>query len=171
MIDLDDFWFFLDEVLTAMVRIVEDLGDDLATTRPDIDAVNSPYVTLTHCLGVMEHWGGQVIAGRTSDRDRAAEFAADGSVAALVDRATRARAQLVVDLADFAPHEPPRGPLADDADAELPLGATQGGALVHVYSELAIHRGHMEICRDVLLSGAVPTATERAAAQPDSRYR
>jgi hypothetical protein len=171
MIDLDDFLFFLDEVLDAMVVIMEDLGDDLANTRPDIDAVNSPYVTLTHCLGVMEHWGGQVIAGRPGDRDREAEFTADGSVAALVAHARRARAQLAIDLTAFAPYDPPRGPLADAADTELPLGATQGGALVHLYSELAIHRGHIEICRDIVLSRRVPSATQRPAAQPDSRYR
>jgi hypothetical protein len=29
----------------------------------------------------------------------------------------------------------------------LPLGRTQGGALIHIYSELAQHRGQMEICR------------------------
>ena len=171
MIDLDDLLFFLDEALDAMVGIVEELGDDLANTRPDIDAVNSPYVILTHCLGVMEHWGGQVIAGRRSARDRDAEFAVDGPVAALVARAGRAREQLALDLTDFAADEPPRRPLTDDQDARLPLGATQGGALVHVYSELAIHRGHMEICRDIVVSGRVPSASDRATAQPDSRYR
>jgi hypothetical protein len=45
----------------------------------------------------------------------------------------------------------PRGALREK-DRELPSGRTQGGALVHIYEELAQHRGQMEICRDVLLS-------------------
>jgi len=39
-------------------------------------------------------------------------------------------------------------------DAELPIGRSQGGALVHVYEELQQHRGQMEITRDVLLAAS-----------------
>ena len=34
----------------------------------------------------------------------------------------------------------------------------------------AIHRGHMEICRDILLSRAMVTVTDPAVHQSDSRY-
>jgi len=169
MITTEDFLFFLDEVLDAMVRVVEGLGDELACRRPEIDSINSPYVTLTHCIGVMDYWGGQVIAGRETDRDRDAEFRASGVVADLVAQARDARTQLARDLEEMSPYEAPRG-VVSDGDASLPLGSSQGGALVHVYSELAIHRGHMEICRDLLLSRAVATITDPAVHQSDSRY-
>jgi len=169
MITTEDLLFFLDEVLDAMVRVVETLGDELACRRPEIDSINSPYVTLAHCIGVMDYWGGQVIAGRETDRDRDAEFRASGAVADLVARAQNARTQLARDLEWISPYEAPRG-VVSESDASLPLGSSQGGALVHVYSELAIHRGHMEICRDILLSCTVAMATDLAVHQSDSRY-
>jgi hypothetical protein len=171
MITVEDLLFFLDEALDGMLRVVVELGDDLATRRPAIDPVNSPCVTLSHCLGVMDYWGGQVIAGRESHRDRDAEFRTVGSVSDLVTRTRAARQQLALDLAQIEPGAAPRGALTDESDALLPLGSSQGGALMHLYSELAIHRGHMEICRDILMSSKVPTLAGAATPQPDSRYR
>jgi hypothetical protein len=153
MISTDDFLWFVDEALNGMVAIVETLGDEAANRRPDLPGANSPYAILFHCLGVMEYWGGQVVAGRTIQRDRDAEFRATGSVSDLVARARRARAQLVEDMAGLDPRAAPRRPLApDDPDAGLPIARTQGGALIHVYEELAQHRGQMELTRDVLVS-------------------
>ena len=67
------------------------------------------------------------------------------------------------------PDEAPRG-FVSDGDASLPLGSSQGGALMHLYSEVGIHRGHIEVCRDILLSGVVATVIDAAIPQPDSRY-
>ena len=63
---------YVDRAVEAMADIVGDLGDDLANARPGLPGANSPYAILRHCLGVMEFWGGQVVAGRTVDRDREA---------------------------------------------------------------------------------------------------
>jgi hypothetical protein len=99
----------------------------------------------------MDYWAGHVVAGRTVARDRDAEFRASGPVDELVTRTRRTRQQLESDIADLEPTAPPRGtPHPDDAD--LPVARTQGGALVHVYEELAQHRGQMEGCRDTLLA-------------------
>jgi hypothetical protein len=100
----------------------------------------------------MEYWGGHVVAGRPTHRDRAAEFRASGPVDELVARARAAREQLAADLATFDPSAPPRNPPADEEDAALPLGRTQGGAAFHVFEELAQHRGQMEGSRDILLA-------------------
>jgi len=149
MISIDDFLYYVDDALEAMVRIVSELGDDLANRRPDVPGANSPFAILTHCLGVMEYWGGEVVAGRAIVRDRAAEFRATGRVAELTDRAQRARQQLRADIAALDPFGPPRGS-PHVSDATLPLARTQGGALLHIYEELAQHRGQLEITRDVL---------------------
>ena len=149
MISVDDFLTFVDDALDGMVAIVEELGDELANQQPALPGANSPFALLTHCLGVIEHWGGHVVAGRTVERDRDAEFTASGEVATLVARVDAVRAQLRRDVAAVAPFEPPRGDVAP-FDASLPLGRTQGGALFHIYEELAQHRGQMEITRDVL---------------------
>jgi hypothetical protein len=151
MISADDFLYFVDEALNGMVTIVTELGDELANRRLDLPESNSPYAVLTHCLGVMEWWGGYLIAGRAVRRDRDAEFRASGDVAALVERARQARLQLAADMTTLEAGAPLRGvPLPEDAD--LPLGRTQGGALIHIYEELAQHRGQIEGCRDVLLA-------------------
>jgi hypothetical protein len=97
----------------------------------------------------MEYWGGAIVAGRTIDRHRDAEFRASGAVGELVRRTRRARRQLGADIADLEPLAPPRG-TPEPEDADLPLARTQGGVLVHVYEELAQHRGQMEVTRDVL---------------------
>src|SRR5262245_51250555 len=153
MISADDFLWFVDEALDGMVAIVESLGDDGANRRPDLPGANSAYAILFHCLGVMEYWGGEVVAGRTIERDRDAEFRATGPVSDLVARARRARAQLVEDMAGLDPSAAPRCPLPpDDPDAALPIARTQGGALIHIYEELAQHRGQMELTRDVIRS-------------------
>lgn len=147
MISVEDYLFYVDEALDGMVAIVTELGDELANRRPDVPGANSPYATLTHCLGVMEFWGGHVVAGRDSERDREAEFRASGAVVDLVERVRRARAQLVADMADRDAYAPPLNP---PLDCPEPMTATQGGVLLHVYEELAQHRGQMEVCRDVL---------------------
>jgi uncharacterized damage-inducible protein DinB len=149
MISADDFLSFANEAIDAMVEMVRGLGDDLANQRPDLAGANSPYAILTHCLGVMEFWGGHVVAGRAVERDRPAEFRASGRVADLAERARRAQDQLRFDVARAQPSAPVRGVL-NEADRVRPLGRTQGGALMHVYEELAQHRGQMEITRDIL---------------------
>ncbi|HEX6425894.1 MAG TPA: DinB family protein [Acidimicrobiales bacterium] len=149
MISVDDYLWFVDEALDGMVAIVTELGDDLANTRPDVPGANSPYAILHHCLGVMADWGGHVVAGRTVERDRDAEFRASGPVGELAERARHARRQLADDLAGLEPGAPPRG-ATDPGDAGLPIVRTQGGAVVHIYEELAQHRGQMEVTRDLL---------------------
>lgn len=144
-----DMLWYIDHALDEMVAIVIALGDDLANARPDLPGANSPYVILTHCLGVMEYWGGRMIAGRSIVRDRAAEFVATGATAELARRAVAARDQLEADIAGMdATAPPPAAP--DPDDTELPLGRTQGGVLLHIYEELSQHLGHMEITRDIL---------------------
>jgi hypothetical protein len=170
MIEVDDFLFFVDEALDALREILVELGDEQVNARPDVSSMNSPAALVAHCLGVMEQWGGQVVAGRVIVRDRDAEFGTHARVAELVARLDDARRQLRIDLSHFEPLAPPRGDVAP-ADAALPIGATQGGALVHMYSELAQHRGHLEISRDLLLARWVQIAPSgRAEPQPDSRY-
>ncbi|HZD64741.1 MAG TPA: DinB family protein [Acidimicrobiales bacterium] len=149
MISVEDYLFFVDEALEGMIAIVEELGDSLANRRPDVPGTNTPFVVLTHCLGVMAYWIGGGVAGRVIHRDRAGEFMAAGPVAELIEAARGARARLEEDLRQLAPTSPPRFP-PGEGDAPQPYYRTQGGVLLHVYEELAQHRGQMEGCRDVL---------------------
>lgn len=168
MISLGDFQAFADEALDAMVAMVEELGDERANRRPARHGANTPYAILAHCLGVMEWWGGHVVAGRAASRDRDAEFRSGGPVADLVARARVVRDRFAGDVAGSEPHAPPRGTVGPD-DADRPSGRTQGGALFHVYQELAQHLGQMEGCRDVLTAPwAALVTTDLPAGSPDA---
>jgi hypothetical protein len=152
IISARDFLWFVDQTLTEMVTIVRALGDQMANKRPNLTGANSPYAILTHSLGVMEYWGGCVVAGRSVERDRDAEFRAEGRVAELLPRVSAARRQLEDDLSSLDPLAAPRHD-TEAVDADLPLGTTQAGALFHILEELAQHLGQMQISRDILLQG------------------
>jgi len=165
VISTADFLWYVDTALDQMVSIVTQLGDETASRRPDLEGANSPYAILTHCLGVMEHWGGDMVAGREIERDRDAEFRAEGAVTDLVTRTAVARRQLGADMAGLEPLAVPRG-IPDPADADIPLGRTQGGVLLHILEELLQHLGQMEISRDVLLAAGTDGGPEVQGASP-----
>lgn len=149
MISDEEYLYFTDRALDGMADILAALGDDRANRRPDLPGANSPYAIVNHCLGVLEYWAGHLVAGRTVHRDRDAEFRGSGPVNGLLDRVARAKRQLRADVAaadHAAPprHEPPPGFYFSGQ------GLTQGGALLHVYEELAQHHGQLEITRDLL---------------------
>lgn len=153
MIDKASFLFFVDRALDGMTGVVTELGDDLANRTPDIPGANSPYVLLTHCLGVMDYWAGALVAGRPVHRDRPAEFVARGPVAPLVARTQAAKQQLRRDVEAADPSGGLRGtPPASYQGPDIVL--TQAGALQHVYEELAQHLGQMEIIRDTIVRDA-----------------
>jgi hypothetical protein len=81
-------------------------------------------------------------------RDRAAEFAAAGSVEQLRARVEQVTRQLTDDLPQIDLDAPLRGPVADYAGT--PIAASARGALLHVLEELAQHHGHLEITRDLV---------------------
>ncbi|MFJ9779603.1 DUF664 domain-containing protein [Amycolatopsis sp. NPDC101161] len=145
----DDYLWFAGRALDGMTAILTDLGDERANRRPPLPGTNTPYAIVTHCLGVLEFWVGALVAGRAVERDRAAEFTASGSVAGLVSRVAAAKDQLRADLAVAEPAAPLRAP-APPKYADTPAGRTQGGALQHVYEELAQHHGQLELTRDIL---------------------
>jgi hypothetical protein len=145
----DEFLWFVDESLRQMVAIIGDLGDDLANTAPELPGANSPFAILTHCLGVMEFWGGAMVAGRAVERDRDAEFTAAGDVAGLAARTERARQQLRADLAGVEPRARPHLDLGPE-DQHVPFAHSQAAVLLHIYEELQQHLGQMELTRDLL---------------------
>jgi hypothetical protein len=147
-----DYLWFADLALRGMARIVADLGDELANRRPPLPGANSPYVILTHCLGVLEYWGGATVAGRSIERDRAAEFTASGPVAPLLERVAGARRRLAEDVAGLVASAVPGNVLRDPADP-VPYTETKGAVLLHILEELFQHLGQMEVTRDALVAG------------------
>lgn len=151
MLDRQDYLYFAGRALDGMTSIVSQLGDDLANRKPSLDGANTPYALLTHCVGVVEYWVGHLVAGRSSERDRDAEFLAAGPTGPLLMEVEALKITLAKDVLDAVPGDPLRGtPPADFLGPDREL--TQGGVLQHVYEELAQHHGQMELMRDVILA-------------------
>ncbi|WP_406831595.1 DUF664 domain-containing protein [Pedococcus sp. KACC 23699] len=149
MIDEQTYLRFCEEALVAMRDHVLELGDDLANTRPDLLGANTPYAILTHCLGVVAGWASTVNLGEVVPRDRAAEFTATGPVAVLAADTDRMVKSLQEWVARSSVSAPPVNPTPGRQDW---FSATQGGVLFHVYEELAQHRGHVDVTRDLLVA-------------------
>ena len=146
-----DYLWFVDLALDEMCAIVEDLGDELVNRRPPFRDTNSAYVILTHCLGVMEYWGGATVAQRPIQRDRAAEFTASGDVAGLLRRSEQARRRLREDLVGLHAEDPPVN-VQRDPESPVPYTESKGSVLLHILEELFQHLGQMELTRDALVA-------------------
>jgi hypothetical protein len=149
-ISVDAVVSYVDRAVDQMTEIVTGLGNDLANRKPALPGANSPYAILRHCLGVMEFWGGEVVAGREVIRDRPAEFRAHGPVADLATAAQKAMDQFRADAATAEFAAPPRGGYEHRRHpGELDF-VSQGHTLLHVLEEVYQHLGQLELTRDVL---------------------
>ncbi len=158
LISEDGYLYFVDRALDGMAQVLSGLGDELANRRPALPGANSPFAIVTHCLGVLDYWVGFLVAGRSVERDRDGEFAASGPVHELLVRVDAAKRQLRADLAMADPSAPMRA-TPPSAYLSTHPDLSQGGALFHVYADLAQHHGQLELTRDLLL--ASPGATHK----------
>ena len=145
----EEFLTYINGALDGMVQIVEALGDERVNLRPnDMPHTNSPFAILTHCVGLTHYWIGAVLAGRQVQRDRDAEFRAQGTVAE-IRQAVRTLQQQIPEDIKHVRGDQPSAFLA--AVRQPQITWTQGRFLLQCYKELAQHHGHMELTRDVLL--------------------
>ncbi len=145
------YLWFVDLAIGQMTAIIEQLGDELVNRRPPFRDTNSAFVILTHCLGVLEYWGGATVAERPVERDRAAEFTASGDVSGLLRRTEQARRRLREDLVGLTSAAPPVS-VRRDPDEPVPYTESKGAVLVHILEELFQHLGQMELTRDALVA-------------------
>lgn len=148
----------LDEIIDA----VGALDDATANAVPPVPGANSPYVLLTHCLGMMRRWSSTVNLGVRVPRDRDAEFSAVGRVADLLVSAAAVRAAFLADVAVTDWHSAPLAP----ATGYGPWSQSTFGVLVHVFEELCQHLGHLEITLDLLRAAEIRAGDEPASPHP-----
>jgi len=152
-VDVDEYLAVIDRALDGMAGIAQELGDGRVNERAAVPGANSAFALVTHCLGVCEYWLGALVAGRSIERDREAEFTATGTVAELERRLAESRARIRSDLAGYRPGAPLTGP--QDPQFQGPEGDLSTDAvLLHVLEELAQHHGQLEVLRDVLVAGS-----------------
>ncbi|NNK92661.1 MAG: DinB family protein [Acidimicrobiia bacterium] len=150
-ITASDFIRFCERTIDGTESAFCRLDDESVNERPDLPGANSPFVLVTHALGAFDWWVGHVVCGHPSDRDRAAEFTATGSVADLHGLVAASRRR----LRDLAPEIETATRLHREPHLQNPLpgGWTVGAALIHAYEELAQHLGHLEITVDLVEIG------------------
>src|SRR5215211_1522836 len=95
----EEFLAYINGAFDGMVQIVETLGDERVNLRPNnMPNTNSPFAILTHCVGLTRYWIGAVLAGRQMQRDRDAEFRAQGTVAEIRQAVRELQQQIQEDL-------------------------------------------------------------------------
>jgi hypothetical protein len=146
--------YLIDKSLDSMIAIAEALGDELVNEHPKLEGANSAFGIVTHCVGGGRWWAGHVVEGNEVDRDWGNEFGAVGTVEELVLKIETLRQALSHAVSNADGLAAPLG-IAPDFFAGTPVAATQGGALLRFYGELAQHVGQMEISRDILLGKTV----------------
>jgi hypothetical protein len=141
---------FINGALDGMVKIAEELGDERINLRPnDMANTSTPFIILTHCVGLTRYWFGAVIAGRQVHRDRDAEFRARGTVAEIRQAVRDLQQELQADITRVHGDQPAPNP---EIIRQAHMRAwKQGQFLLQCYKELAQHHGHMELTRDVML--------------------
>ena len=146
----EEFLGYINGTLDGMVKIVAELGDERVNMRPqNLPNTNSPFAILTHCVGLTHFFVGAVLAGRQVNRDRDAEFRAQGTVAEIRQKVRELQQQLQDDIKHVQGDQPPAFP--DVLRQPQQRTWTQGRFLLQCYKELAQHHGHLELTRDVML--------------------
>lgn len=149
-ITVDDFEVFCRRSFAGVLRVVDRLGDDLINMRPEATGGTSPFGLVSHILGACEYWVGHMVVGDESERVRADEFTATGTVAEL----HVAIEAWLGSLATRKPQISQATELTSVPNMQVPLEGdfTIGGALIHAYEELAQHLGHLEVTADLIES-------------------
>ena len=145
---------FIHRALDGMVQCVETLGDARVNLRPDLAGANSPYVILAHCVGLTRNILGAALGGRPYQRDRDAEFRAQGTVAEIRQAVQELQRHIQEDIKQVRGDQPPVHPWAPRQS--YMQNWSQGAILLQCYTELAQHHGHMEITRDILMAHKEP---------------
>ena len=104
----EEFLGYINGALDGMVQIVEVSGDERVNLRPNnMPNTNSPFAILTHCVGLTRYWIGAVLAGRQVQRDRDAEFRAQGSVVEIRQAVRELQQQIQEDIKHVRAISPP----------------------------------------------------------------
>src|SRR5438128_11012653 len=145
----EEFLTYINGALDEMVQIVEELGDERVSLRPNnMPNTNAPFAILTHCVGLTRCFIETALAGRQVHRDRDAEFRAQGTVAEIRQAVRELQQHLSGDLARVRGDQPCAFPETVRAPHRT---WTEGRFVLQCYKELAQHHGHMELTRDVML--------------------
>ena len=149
----------LSSLLRRVARTVEGLSESELNWCPPAPDANSAFVIATHMIANMEAWVLGIVCGEHVSRNRESEFAAAGANATPLVEATEGLSERI----ELALGRLPPGALdklltpdptlwGTGPPSEISARRALVGAIVHN----AGHIGHLEITRDLAVSGASP---------------
>ncbi|HEY7124311.1 MAG TPA: DinB family protein [Ktedonobacterales bacterium] len=143
----------LDAIGRDVIKQLADIPDDLLNKPLDLPETNTLFALATHLVGAGEFWVLALAGGWHIERDRQAEFHATGQGADLLARYERWLENIhkVLDtLPDSAMGQhvdPPATYRARMHDQSF----TVRDCLLHALEHSALHQGHIQLTRQVLL--------------------
>lgn len=148
----------LDRTGRAVIAQLDGLPDAMLNRPLPVGETNTLFALGTHLVGAGEFWVLALVGGRAVSRDRLAEFQATGHGPDLITRYER-WLMAVHDVLDNLPDEA----MSRFADPPMEYRGTGGLAdrqltvrdcLLHAVEHSALHLGHIQITRQVVLARA-----------------
>lgn len=150
------------ETLAAL----DDLTDTEINAEIDLPEANTLFQLATHVVASTEYWVLQMVGGVDVHRDRDSEFRASGTMDELRTRFRESFGRISTTLNSLAPADLAR-PIVIPAEYKRfasgasPVDMTVATALVGTVQHGALHQGHIELTRDLVVArrqGAAPPA-------------
>jgi len=151
------FAMVLERIARDVMKQLDGLPDDVLNRPVPLPDANTLYAIATHLVGSTEFWAVQMASGCDAGRHRQAEFHATGDGAALIARYERLIG-LVHDALDHLPDAamngiPPQPPAEYRSTGGLGATLTLRDCLLHAVEHAALHQGHIQITRQLLVDG------------------
>jgi uncharacterized damage-inducible protein DinB len=148
-----EFAQVLECIARDTLKTLDGVSDEVLNRPLPLPETNSLFALATHLAGAGEFWTLVMAGGREIPRDRSAEFHATGTGAALVARYERWIADLHA-LLDTLPEE-----ALERLANPVPFRAWKGDmpqtiltCLLHAVEHSALHLGHFQLTRQVVLA-------------------
>lgn len=153
---IDRYMTMLELLAGDVVRELDGVPEDILNRPVDVPEANSLFAIATHLLASGRNWTQVVIGGQHIPRDRDAEFVATGAFAELkagYDEWMRATHEVLDGASDDE-----LGRVTEQTPYRPDLGVefmTVEHGLIHAIDHTAIHLGHMQVTKQLLLAGAL----------------
>lgn len=147
----------LERIARDVMKQLDGVPDDVLNRPVPLPDANTLYAIATHLAGSTEFWAVQMASGRDVGRHRQAEFRATGDGPALIARYERLIAAIhgaLDNLPDKAMESiPPQPPAEYRSTGGLGETLTLRDCLLHAVEHGALHQGHIQITRQLLVDG------------------
>jgi uncharacterized damage-inducible protein DinB len=144
----------LERIGRDVLAALDGLSDEQLNHPAPVPEANTLFALATHLAGAGEYWTLTLVGARDIPRDREAEFHTSGRHADLVGRYERWLAEVGAMLAALPDAELAREvpkPAGRPWLGDGPL--TVSDCLLHAVEHSALHLGHIQLTRQLLLSG------------------